>query len=51
MGFVFNDDEPCLSDEWHDDFNEVLETIDVKDAIREEDMQVDNRNVIYYEEE
>lgn len=51
MGFVFNDDELCLSDEWHDDFNEVLETIDVKDAIREEDMQVDNRSVIYDEEE
>ena len=47
MGFVFNDDELCLSDEWNDDFNEALETIDESDAIKEEDMQIDNRNVIY----
>ncbi len=51
MGFVFNENELCLSDEWHDDFNEVLETVDVNDAIREEDMQVDNRNVVYEDEE
>ena len=51
MGFVFNEDELCLSDEWHEDFNEVLETIYVNDAIREEDMQVDKRNVIYEDEE
>ena len=51
IGFVFNDDKLCLSDEWHNDFNEVLETIDVKDAIREEDMQIDSRNVIYDEED
>jgi len=51
MGFVFDENELCLSDEWHDDFNEVLETVDVNDAIREEDMQVDTRNVVYEDEE
>ena len=51
MGFVFNEDEICLADEWQDNFVEVLETIEVNDAIREEDMQVDNRNVVYEDEE
>ena len=51
MGFVFYDNELCLSDEWHDDFKEVLETIDENDAIQEEDMQIDSRNVVYEEEE
>ncbi|MDM8555337.1 hypothetical protein QUF75_11450 [Desulfococcaceae bacterium HSG7] len=51
MGFVFNEDELCLSDEWHNDFNEVLDTIGFSDAIREEDMQVDNRNVVYEDED
>jgi len=51
MGFVFNENELCLSDEWYDNFNEVLETLDISDAIREEDMQVDNRNVAYKDEE
>lgn len=51
MGFVFNEDELCLSDEWHNDFDEVLETIDVDNAIKKEDMQVDNRKVLYEGEE
>ena len=51
MGFVFNENEPCLSDEWDDDFNEVFKTVDVIDAIREEDMQIDNRKIIYDDEE
>jgi hypothetical protein len=51
VGFVLNENEPCLSDEWHDDFNEVLETVDVNDAICEEDMQIDNRKIIYEDEE
>ncbi len=51
MGFVFNDNELCLSDEWSDDFNEVLGTVDESDAIKEKDMQIDNRNVIYEDEE
>ena len=51
MGFLFNESELCLSDEWHDDFDEVLETVDVNDAVCEEDMQIDSRNVIYDEED
>lgn len=51
MGFVFYDNELCLSDEWYDDFNEILETIDENDAIQERDMQIDSRNVVYEEEE
>lgn len=47
MGFVFNDDELCLSDEWYDDFNEVLATVDRNSAIQEKDMQIDNRKIIY----
>ena len=50
MGFVFNEKNICLSDEWHEDFNEVLDTIDKKDAIKENDMQVDNRIVTYQED-
>ena len=51
MGFVFNDNELCLSDEWIENFEEVLDTVDTNDAIKEEDMQVDTRNVVYEEEE
>jgi len=50
IGFVFNGNELCLSDEWHNDFNEVIETIDRSSAIREQDMQIDNRSVIYEDE-
>lgn len=51
MGFVFYDNELCLSDEWYDDFKEILETIDENDAIQERDKQIDSRNVVYEEEE
>ncbi|MFH1777770.1 MAG: hypothetical protein ABH952_09485 [Candidatus Omnitrophota bacterium] len=50
MGFVFNDNELSLSDEWSDGFNGVLGTVDESDAIKEVDMQIDNRNVVYEEE-
>jgi hypothetical protein len=51
MGFVFYENELCLSDDWLDDFNEALGTIDESDAIQENDMQIDNRNVVYEDEE
>jgi len=48
MGFVFPQADGSLildlSDEWYDDFNEVYETLDKEDAVREEDMQIDTRN-------
>jgi hypothetical protein len=51
MGFVFNNSEPCLSDEWSDDFDEVLDTVDISNVINEADMQIDSRNVVYDGEE
>ncbi len=50
MGFVFpQTDGTChldLTDEWNENFNEVCETLDAADAVNENDMQIDNRNVI-----
>ncbi len=43
MGFVLNNNELCLSDEWSDNFDEVLGTVDISNAIEEQDMQIDNR--------
>lgn len=51
MGFVFNNDELCLSDEWSDNFEEILGTVGIKNAIKEQDMQIDNRNVVYEDED
>jgi len=51
MGFVFCENELCLSDEWSENFEEALNTVDSNDAIKEEDMQIDKRNVIYECEE
>ena len=47
MGFVFKDNELSISEEWQEDFNEVVETINESDAICEEEMQIDYRNIIY----
>lgn len=50
MGFVFPQNDGSfkldLTDEWNEDFNEVYETLDTADAVNENDMQIDNRNVI-----
>lgn len=43
MGFVFNDNELCLTDEWSEDINEVLKTIKKDESINENDMQIDFR--------
>jgi len=49
MGFVFNDEKGnyslVFSDEWYDNFEDVYETIDPEDAINENEMQIDNRNL------
>ena len=50
IGFIFNKNEPLLSDEWSNNFNEVLKTLTVKNAICEEDMQIDDRRVVYNDE-
>ena len=50
MGFVFiqpdNSLQLDLSDEWYDSFDEVCETLTNNDAISENEMQIDGRNVI-----
>jgi hypothetical protein len=50
MGFVFPQTDGSLkldlTDEWYEDFNEMYETLDIDDAVKEEDMQIDNRNII-----
>ena len=50
IGFIFNENELHVSDEWCNDFNEVLKTLTKKDAICEEDMQIDDRQVVYNDE-
>jgi len=55
MGFVFPQADGSLvinlSEEWKEDFNEVCATLILEDAVREEDMQIDNRNIIVAESE
>ena len=50
IGFVFFDvnQNPLLSitDEWYEEFREVVNTVNSKDAVKESNMQIDNRNII-----
>jgi hypothetical protein len=50
MGFVFPQADGSLkldlTDEWNVDFNEMYESLDPKDAVNENEMQIDNRNII-----
>jgi hypothetical protein len=50
MGFVFPQSDGSLkldlTDEWFDNFNDVVETLSKEDAVNEDDMQIDNRNLI-----
>jgi len=51
-GFVFSDDNNSklnLSDEWYENFEDAFETLSIEDAIKDEEMQVDNRNLILSE--
>ncbi len=54
IGFVFIDDSGneilSITEDWYDDLNEVYETLTFENAIREEDMQVDNRRVVPIDE-
>ena len=49
IGFIFEEDELHLSDEWSFDLNLVLKTLKDEEAILEQDMQIDNRELIYNE--
>lgn len=44
MGFVFNNNELSLSEEWHRNFNLAYETLNNDNSISVADMQIDNRN-------
>lgn len=50
MGFVFPQADGSLkldlTDEWFDDFNDAVETLSSENAVNENDMQVDNRNIV-----
>lgn len=50
MGFVFKQPNGSLkldlTDEWYEDFNDVYDTLDPKDSIDEDDMQIDNRYIV-----
>jgi hypothetical protein len=50
MGFVFPQADGSLkldlTDEWNEDFNEMYESLDPTDAVNENEMQIDNRNII-----
>ena len=50
MGFVFPQSDGSmkidLAEDWQEDFIEACETLDKKDAVRETDMQVDNRRIV-----
>lgn len=53
MGFVFTDEQGNatlnITEEWYEDFEEVYATLDAEDCVKEEDMQLDNRYVIFSE--
>jgi len=50
MGFIFTNSDNSLSinltDEWYQNFKDTVDTLNEEDAIKEEDMQVDIRNII-----
>ncbi len=50
MGFIFTNTDGSLSldltDEWYETFEEAAKTLNAEDAVAEEDMQVDSRNII-----
>jgi hypothetical protein len=54
IGFVFVDDEGnnllSITEEWHEDFTDAFNTLNPRNAVRVNDMQIDNRNVITKEE-
>jgi hypothetical protein len=54
IGFVFLDENqgPVLSitDEWYEDFREAFGTVNPKHAVKERDMQIDNRYTLAQED-
>ena len=54
MGFVFTDEQGnvtlSVTDEWYEEFRDVLDTLDPEDSVKEEEMQVDNRYFVVNED-
>jgi hypothetical protein len=50
MGFVFTDEDGnmtlSITDDWYEDLGDVFDTLDSEDAVKEEDMQSDNRYLV-----
>ena len=50
MGFIFTNPDGSLTldltDEWYETFEEAVDTLNEEDAVKEEDMQVDVRNIV-----
>jgi hypothetical protein len=50
MGFVFPQTDGTLklnlTDEWFDDFADVCATLSAENAVNEDEMQIDNRNIV-----
>jgi photosystem II stability/assembly factor-like uncharacterized protein len=55
MGFVFTDEQGNttlnITDDWYENFSDVLDTLAPQDSVKEEDMQVDNRYVVVNEDD
>ena len=51
MGFIFHNTDLCITDEWNEEFDEILQTVDRESLIEEADMQIDYRKVSYENEE
>lgn len=55
MGFVFIDEQGNatlnITNDWYEDLNEVYDTLDSEDAVKEVDMQIDNRDMMLNENE
>ncbi len=53
MGFVFPNDQGnhdlSITEAWYEDFNEVYDSLNPKDCVREEDMQIDTRKMVVAE--
>ncbi len=55
MGFVFTDEQGnmtlSITEDWYEDLQDVLDTLDPEDSVEEEEMQVDNRYFVANEDD
>jgi hypothetical protein len=54
MGFLFTNEQGNttlnITEDWYENLNDVLDTLNPEDSVKEEDMQVDNRYFVVSEE-